>query len=442
LVVVRRLALARPATTGGVSGGATGVRRRRLGRDEVRLDSLQPQCQAGGSHASWLAREPGGTTPTSTLGPERAILALVAAAVALVTACCWAGVSRAQVADEAVVTSAPSPLAPTRDDARARSRVGHGPPGRPLCRASIGCGADETPAAGVLPDLVPALSLVDRGLDDSMPTDLRRDIHGLAQASGAGKPADGPGAAPSAEQQQARGYSPREITDPVPFHSSINRQPTYQQNRGGGGKSYVKLKALLVLEAGLPLISRVEWPIPEVDWQNGSATSGIGDLTWLNLFLVGKGTAWGKVAVGPVLVFPTASPPDMGQGKYQVGPALGYVNDAVHGWQFALLVQQFFSFAGDPARAAVNQLQIQPFVTKYLGESWYLQSQPIITVNFEQGTSSVPLNFVVGKVVDRRWDFNLQVSLYPRWTSPPTKDYEVIVNIGYHFPALFSRRRE
>ena len=275
-----------------------------------------------------------------------------------------------------------------------------------------------------------------------MAADFRPDIHGLAHGPGAANPGDGPGASPSAEQRQARGYSPREITDPIPFHSSINRQPTYQQNRGGGGQSYVKLKAILVVEAGLPLISRVEWPIPEVDWQNGSATAGIGDLTWLNLFLVGGPAAWGKVALGPVFVFPTASPPDMGQGKYQVGPALGYVNDALHRWQFALLVQQFFSFAGDPKRGAINQLQIQPFVTKYLGESWYLQSQPIITVNFEQGTSSVPLNFVVGKIVDRRWDFNLQVSLYPRWTSPPTKDYEVIVNIGYHFPALFSRQRE
>jgi hypothetical protein len=367
---------------------------------------------------------------------------LVAVAFALVAACCLAGVSRAQVPDDGVVTSAPSPLAPTRNDARGRSRVGHGLARRPLCRASISCEADAAPAASVLADLVPVLSLIDRGLDDSVAADFRPDIQGLAHGPGAANVADGPGVSPSAEQRQARSYSPREITDPIPFHSSINRQPTYQQNRGGGGQSYVKLKAILVVEAGLPLISRVEWPIPEVDWHNGSATAGIGDLTWLNLFLVGGPIAWGKVALGPVFVFPTASPPDMGQGKYQVGPALGYVNDALRGWQFALLVQQFFSFAGDPKRGAINQLQIQPFVTKYLGESWYLQSQPIITVDFEQSTSSVPLNFVVGKVVDRRWDFNLQVSLYPRWTSPPTKDYEVIVNIGYHFPALFPRRRE
>jgi hypothetical protein len=284
------------------------------------------------------------------------------------------------------------------------------------------------------------LSPMDSGLDHPVPAELRPDIRGLAQGSGVANPAGGPGASRSAEQQQARRYSPREITDPVPFHSSINRQATYQQDREDGGQSYVKLKAILVVEAGLPLISRVEWPIPEVDWQKGSATAGIGDLTWLNLFLVGGLMAWGKVALGPVFVFPTASAPDLGQGKYQVGPALGYVNDAVCGWQFAMLVQQFFSFAGDPKRAAVNQMQIQPFVTRYLGDSWYLQSQPIFTIDFEQGTSSVPLNLVAGKILDRRWDFNLQVSLYPRWTSPPTKDYEVIFNIGYHFPALFSRR--
>ena len=418
------------------------ARPRRPGGHEVRLDPLHPRCQAGGSHTSWPAREPGGTTPTSTTRPDAPILMLIAPAFAFFAACCWAGVLRAQVADDGVVASALSPLTPTRDDAPARSRVGHRPGRRPLGGASIGCEPDEAPAAGVLADLVPALSLIDRGLEDSVAADLRPDIHGLAQGSGGANPGDGPGVSPSAEQRQVRGYSPREITDPIPLHSSINRQPTYQQNRGGGGQSYVELNAVVVVEAGLPLISRVEWNIPEVSWQNGSATAGIGDLTWLNLFLVGGAPAWGKVALGPVFVFPTASPPDMGQGKYQGGPALGYVNDALHRWQFALLVQQFFSFAGDPKRGAINQLQIQPFVTKYLGASWYLQSAPTITVNFEQGTSSVPLNFVVGKAVDRRWDFNLQVSLYPRWTSPPTQDYQVIVNIGYHCPALFSRRRE
>ena len=77
--------------------------------------------------------------------------------------------------------------------------------------------------------------------------------------------------------------------------------------------------------------------------------------------------------MGPVFVFPTASHEEqLGQGKYQVGPALYYVNKAVPGWQFAFLLQQFFSFAGNSSRSNINQLKLQPFVTAYLPDSWYI----------------------------------------------------------------------
>ena len=126
-------------------------------------------------------------------------------------------------------------------------------------------------------------------------------------------------------------------------------------------------------------------------------------------------------------------------GKYQAGPALGYITRAVTGWEFALLLQQYFSFAGDPRRSRVNQLTLQPFVTKLLPDSWYLQTQPIITLDFVKSTSSVPLNLVVGKLFAGRWNVSLQVTGYPPWTSPPSKHYEIRLSIGYEFPALFSR---
>jgi hypothetical protein len=37
-----------------------------------------------------------------------------------------------------------------------------------------------------------------------------------------------------------------------------------------------------------------------------------------------------------------------------------------------------------------------------------------------------------------RWNVSLQVMGYPRWTSPPSKDYEVRLSVGYHLPALGS----
>jgi hypothetical protein len=67
-------------------------------------------------------------------------------------------------------------------------------------------------------------------------------------------------------------------------------------------------------------------------------------------------------------------------------------------------------------------------------------TQPTITVDFAKGTSSVPLDLVVGKVLGGRWNLNVKATVYPRWTSPPTKDYELTLSIGYHFPALLPRQ--
>jgi len=235
-----------------------------------------------------------------------------------------------------------------------------------------------------------------------------------ARHSGVSSPHDG---------TERKGFTVEDVIGPIPATSSVTEEPTYEQRANGTFNAYVKFKGILVVESGLPLLTRIEWPIPEVDDENGPTNAGVGDLAWLTLFVVGSRKPWGTLGVGPVFVFPTASHSEMGQGKYQLGPALGYVNDGVPGWQFALLLQQYFSFAGDPQRSSVNQLTLQPFVTKLLPDSWYVQTQPVITVDFAQGTSSVPVNLVVGKLFAGRWNVSLQATVYPRWTSPPSKDY-------------------
>ena len=273
--------------------------------------------------------------------------------------------------------------------------------------------------AAALVELVPNLSLRGARADGVTAPD-----------SGGSLPRDG---------EDPRRFTVEEVVDPIPLTSSVTQEPTYERRANGSFDAYINFKGILVIESGLPLFSRIEWPIPEVDDENGPTHAGVGDLTWLSLFVVGDRKAWGTLGMGPVFVFPTASHSEMGQGKYQLGPALGYVNDRVAGWHFAFLLQQYFSFAGDPQRSSVNQLTLQPFVTKLLPDSWYVQTQPIITVDFAGGTSSVPLNLVVGKLFAGRWNVNVQATAYPRWTSPPSKDYELRLSIGYHLPALLSK---
>src|SRR5262245_34765960 len=200
------------------------------------------------------------------------------------------------------------------------------------------------------------------------------------------------GAASASDNAAQRGFTTDDVLEPIPKSSSLTFQPTYVRRTDGTYQAYVQFKPIVVVESGLPLFSRIEWPVPEVDNENGPTNAGVGDLTWLTLFLLGSSKTWGTLGMGPVLVFPTATHSEMGDGKYQAGPAFGYMNKAVPGWQFAFLLQQYFSFAGDSQRSRVNQLTLQPFVTKFLPNSWYVQTQPIITLDFVKSTSSVPVN--------------------------------------------------
>lgn len=61
-------------------------------------------------------------------------------------------------------------------------------------------------------------------------------------------------------------------------------------------------------------------------------------------------------------------------------------------------------------------------------------------MNFEEGTSSVPLDLVVGKALAGHWNLSHKGTAYPDWTSRLTRDDEAVFTIGHHLPALFSRR--
>jgi len=234
-------------------------------------------------------------------------------------------------------------------------------------------------------------------------------------------------------------YSAEDATDFLSRPWKFNLQPTYERQANGSSTGYMLLQPYLRFDLGVLLWTRFEWPVPQINDDGGSITAGVGDLQWLNLVGVEGSDGWGKIGMGPVVVFPTASSSQMGQGKYQLGPALGYVNRGLPGWQFALLLQQFFSFAGDSDRARVNQLKLQPYVTKLLPHSWYIQTKPIVELNFVSGTSSVPLDLVIGKLVGGRWDLYFEATVYPGWTSSST-DYRLTLNVGYLFSSPLERR--
>ncbi len=139
----------------------------------------------------------------------------------------------------------------------------------------------------------------------------------------------------------------------------------------------------------------------------GSATTNLGDTQFLDLFLwAGK---WWEVGVGPMAIFPTALKTGTGQGKWQLGPALGFLLQLAR-MQLGLLAQNPISFAGNSHRLNQNYLLFQPLLFYHLGNGWYLKSNPQWTLDWAHNNNRLPLNFGAGRVFTvNRQAFNIDL---------------------------------
>jgi len=94
-----------------------------------------------------------------------------------------------------------------------------------------------------------------------------------------------------------RRFTVQEATEPLPTPWTLNVQPTYTANNGGGSTSYLQLQPILTFDLGLRLALRFEWPIPKVDQEeSGPVVAGIGDLTWLSVLFLGESAGGGRSA--------------------------------------------------------------------------------------------------------------------------------------------------
>lgn len=228
-------------------------------------------------------------------------------------------------------------------------------------------------------------------------------------------------------------------TDPFLLAWSLTLQPSYfhyRQARGSLG--YIRFKSVAEYDFGfgLPLWTRLQWPVFEIENTTGPVKSGVGDVNLLLLGVVHDSPRWGRFGIGPVFVFPAASHREMGRQSYQVGPAFGWSNkQLIKGWGLGFLGQEFLSYAGQQRRTGINRFRMQPFLVKYLSKEWYIETQPIITVNFENNTSTIPLNFTIGRLVSHRININVQTDIYPDWTNTPRYNWDLRMSISYLFRA-------
>ena len=210
-------------------------------------------------------------------------------------------------------------------------------------------------------------------------------------------------------------------------------QPEFYNVHGAGNAFTLALTMPLPKYRLLPLPQMSLLSIPTVVTLPGEVT-GFGDMRFLDIavFHAGDSAIWG---VGPTFIFPTASRPETGQGKWQVGPAAA-VAFFPKQWLLGVLVQNPISFAGDHDRKDISVMIVQPFVSYQLGNGWFVRSQPQIIFNWKSGKQLVPLDLGVGRVFKiGKQDVNCFIE--PNWNishDGPAPKYGITFGVSLLYP--------
>ncbi len=129
------------------------------------------------------------------------------------------------------------------------------------------------------------------------------------------------------------------------------------------------------------IITRTIFPfvwLPDVTSESGSFSSGLSDILFTAFYVPSSGsTMWG---LGPVFEFPSGGS-ERGSEKWSAGVS-GVVLAQPGDWTIGMLANNVWSFAGDSEANKVNKGLLQYFIVRQLGNGWYLNTAPIITVDW------------------------------------------------------------
>jgi hypothetical protein len=110
------------------------------------------------------------------------------------------------------------------------------------------------------------------------------------------------------------------------------------------------------------------------------------------------------IAIGPSLVFPTATSKSAGQGAWQAGPALGVIYSGIPGLLVGFIAQNPISFAyTSPNRPPQNTFHFQPVLALHLWDKWYLRSaEADWTIGWHRHSPTMlPLSLGIGRTLVR-----------------------------------------
>ena len=200
----------------------------------------------------------------------------------------------------------------------------------------------------------------------------------------------------------------------------------FQNNTDFGLGDYDRTRNVLNIQPVIPLaggrvITRTIFPfvwIPDITAESGSFSSGLSDIVFTAFYVPPSGALmWG---VGPVAEFPTGGA-SRGSQKWSLGPSFVALKQTGP-WTLGILANNVWSIAGKSDPQSVNRGLIQYFIVRQLGNGWYVNSAPIITVNWKADSGQrwvVPFGAGGGKLVFLgKLPVNLQSQVYYNVVKP------------------------
>jgi hypothetical protein len=250
--------------------------------------------------------------------------------------------------------------------------------------------------------------------------------------------------AQESKSSEQLGDAASNATNPMAFVTKLQVQPNFDWKEAGGRQ--INLTTRIIQPTAsifLPFIKskdpskvytlyRLEFPIISQTLPANPSfnATGLGDVTILNL--VAFKQKWGLLGAGSGLIIPTVTPTAISGGKWCAGLTGVVLNTKTKGLQYGVLVQQFFSFAGSSSRSPKNFMLLQPIFNKVLGQGYFMGVSPIMTLDWENSTTTIPISVSIGKAFAK----NLSAFIAPQYVlSGPTKgDFILQFQINAMFP--------
>ena len=152
-----------------------------------------------------------------------------------------------------------------------------------------------------------------------------------------------------------------------------------------------------VMVAGRHIV-RATIPLATVPLGDGPYASGLGDINVFDAIKLSGEGASTDFAVGPLIVFPSATDDALGQGKWQAGGATVVIHPIAGGSVVGALVTYQTDFAGDTNRADTIILAAQSIVTLSMGGGYYFRSSGVSVFDLENNRALIPFGVGMGRV--------------------------------------------